>query len=233
MNIKKELLPIGNEWDYRLKNEFNSVYFNELMNFLELEFSEGHALPPVKKILNAFRITPPEKTKVIIIGQDPYHGIGQANGLAFSVNADQKLPPSLKNIFKELKNDLNINNQTGDLSSWAEQGVLLLNACLSVRVSEPASHQNKGWEQFTDAVIQHISDEMENIVFILWGNFAIEKGNRIDTNKHHILRSTHPSPFSANRGFFNSKPFSRCNEILIQHNKEPINWLIPNKTQLF
>ncbi len=180
---------------------------------------------PSNLFLNAFNKCSFENTKVIILGQDPYHGIEQANGLSFSVNDGVKLPPSLRNIYKEYYTDLGIEPPlSGNLEPWANQGVLLLNATLTVRQKQPNSHQNKGWEQFTDAVIQHLSDKKENLVFILWGAYAQKKGLIIDTEKHYIIKSAHPSPFSSYRGFFGSKPFSKTNDFLKKTNLDTIDW---------
>ncbi|MCW8897249.1 MAG: uracil-DNA glycosylase, partial [Flavobacteriales bacterium] len=181
--------------------------------------------PPEKEIFNAFNLTPLEKIKVIIIGQDPYHGIGQAHGLCFSVNDGIKFPPSLKNIFKELQNDLDIPIPiSGNLTHWAKQGVFLLNNTLTVREKTPTSHQKKGWEEFTDAVIKLISEQKSGVVFLLWGSFAQSKENLIDATKHHILKAAHPSPFSAHKGFLGCKHFSTTNKILIEQGKTPINF---------
>jgi uracil-DNA glycosylase len=212
-------------WKAALEDEFNSAYFLELKSFLKREKSAHTIYPEGQNIFSAFSHTPIHKIRVVILGQDPYHGPGQANGLSFSVNPEIKIPPSLKNIFKELNTDLGMDiPKSGDLSSWAEQGVLLLNSVLTVRANEAASHKNKGWERFTDAAIRAISTQTENIVFILWGNYARKKGQHIDTSKHHIITSAHPSPLSAYNGFFGSKPFSKTNSILSSLNKQPIQW---------
>ena len=185
--------------------------------------------PNSKDIFKALELTPFEKVKVVILGQDPYHGEKQANGLAFSVHRDIKIPPSLKNIYKELNDDLGIPiPKHGDLSKWALEGVLLLNSILTVQPHKPASHRNIGWEEYTDEIIQTINDKKKSIVFILWGNYAQEKGKHIDENKHLIIKSPHPSPFSARKGFFGSKPFSRCNEYLRRNEIEEIDWEIEN-----
>lgn len=216
---------IENSWKVALSDEFKRSYFVELLSFLKHESATQTIYPPDNHIFNAFNNTPLQKVKVVLLGQDPYHRSGQANGLSFSVNPEVKIPPSLKNIFKELHSDIGMNMpHTGDLSSWATQGVLLLNSVLSVRAHEAASHKNKGWEKFTDTVIKIISEQTENIVFILWGNYAKKKGRYIDTNKHHVLCSAHPSPLSAYNGFFGSKPFSKTNSILSAFNKQPIQW---------
>jgi len=216
-------------WLLVLQDEFDKEYMVKLKAFLQKEKEAGHKIyPKGSDIFNAFQKTPFDQLKVVILGQDPYHGPGQAHGLSFSVQKGINPPPSLKNIFKELVKDIpgfTIPSH-GDLSSWAEQGVLLLNATLTVRDSSPGSHQKKGWEEFTDKVIKTISEQKEGIVFILWGAFAQAKAELIDQTKHFIIKSPHPSPFSADRGFFGSKPFSKTNEILQKTGKTPINWLI-------
>ena len=219
-------------WKKMMSEEFCKPYFGELVDFLKTEKALGKIIfPPGSLIFNAFEITPFENVKVVIIGQDPYHGKGQAHGLSFSVPNGIKLPPSLLNIFKELRNDIGIpiNIQNGSLSKWAQQGVLLLNAALTVREGEPFSHAKYGWAEFTDAVIKKISDEMENVIFLLWGKFAQEKEKLIDTDKHYILKAAHPSPFSADKGFFGCRHFSKTNEILIKLGKSPIDWKIENQ----
>lgn len=215
-------------WKNVLQNEFASDYFIHLKSILISEQKKYIIYPPSKDIFNAFNSTPFENVKVVIIGQDPYHGKGQAHGLSFSVQDGVKFPPSLENIFKELKTDLNIPYPTnGNLSSWAKQGVLLLNASLTVRESDPNSHQNIGWQKFTDAVIQNLSEKREGIIFLLWGGFAKKKGAKIDPKKHHILTTGHPSPLSANRGYwFGNKHFSKTNELLISMKKKPIDWRV-------
>lgn len=213
-------------WKKELISEFNQPYFVELRNFLKLEkISKEEIYPPGALIFNAFNATPIDKVKIVILGQDPYHGKGQANGLCFSVADHIPHPPSLKNIFKELYNDLAVDIPvSGNLQKWADQGVLLLNATLTVRASSPGSHQNKGWEQFTDAVIRLISEKSSGVVFMLWGKFAQAKEKLIDHEKHFLLKAAHPSPFSAHNGFFGCKHFSKANTILIQNGKEPVNW---------
>ncbi len=217
---------IEESWKLRLSDQFKQPYFGKLIEFLKEEKKKGESIfPPGTKIFSAFEHTPFDKVKVVILGQDPYHGPGQAHGLSFSVPPGVGLPPSLLNIFKELKNDLGIPvPKTGNLEKWADQGVLLLNATLTVRESQPGSHQNKGWELFTDSVIREISATRTGVVFILWGNYAKAKEVLIDTTKHFILKSPHPSPFSADRGFFGSKPFSRTNEILKREGQKEIDW---------
>lgn len=218
-------VKIHPSWKSHLVEEFSKPYFTQLVAFVKEENNSKVIYPEGKNIFNAFSKCPYEHVKVVILGQDPYHGPGQANGLSFSVNPGVPMPPSLLNIFKERKADLHKPMPPdGDLSKWAEQGVLLLNATLTVAAKSPGSHQNKGWEEFTDAVIRLISDQKEKIVFILWGAYAQKKGAIIDRNKHFVIESPHPSPFAAHRGFFGSKPFSRCNEYLEKQEKEPIDW---------
>ena len=217
---------IAPSWKNVLNDEFEKPYFKELAEFVKQEYSSYTCFPPGKQIFSAFDYSTFDKTKAVIIGQDPYHGPNQANGLCFSVKDGIPIPPSLKNIFEEIKNDLgNPIPTTGDLSRWAEQGVLLLNATLTVRAHQAGSHQGKGWEQFTDEVIRTLSEEKEGIVFLLWGGFAKKKTKLIDTNKHHVLTSGHPSPLSANRGYwFGNEHFSKTNSILQQSGRSPINW---------
>lgn len=223
--IKKP--EIENKWYEVLKNEFESPYFANIKSFLIEEKRQHIVYPPAKLIFNAFNLTPFDKVKVVILGQDPYHNVGQAHGLAFSVPDNIQKPPSLLNIFKELKNDLNIEiPTTGNLEKWAKEGVLLLNASLTVRANNAASHAKIGWQQFTDAAIQALSDKKENLVFILWGNYAIAKEKLIDSSKHLILKTVHPSPLSASRGFFGCNHFSKTNEYLINKGINPIDWRI-------
>lgn len=216
-------------WLNVLGDELKKPYMNKLKSFLLDEKQKGFTFYPQNKdIFNAFNYTPFDKVKVVILGQDPYHGQGQTHGLSFSVQKGITVPPSLKNIYKELATefiDYKIPHH-GDLSAWAEQGVLLLNATLTVRAQEPGSHQKRGWETFTDFVITELSRQSEGLVFILWGKFAQQKESLIDTSKHHVLKSAHPSPFSAHSGFFGSKPFSKTNEILKKQGLTPINWQI-------
>ncbi len=221
MDIKMEA-----GWKAALSAEFSKPYFNELVNFVKNEYKKYTCYPKGSQIFSAFDNCPLEKLKVVIIGQDPYHGAGQANGLCFSVHDGIPHPPSLINIFKELETDIGKTYpKSGDLSHWAQQGVLLINATLTVRAHQAGSHQKKGWETFTDAVIKHISDTTENVVFLLWGGFAKGKIKYIDTNRHKILTSGHPSPLSANRGYwFGNKHFSKTNEYLISIGKKPIQW---------
>jgi uracil-DNA glycosylase len=215
-------------WKSILEEEFDKPYFVDLVNFVKSELKAGKQVyPPGKLIFNAFEKTPFDRLKVVILGQDPYHGEGQAHGLSFSVPAGIAQPPSLVNIFKEIKDDLNIDPpRHGNLESWAEQGVFLLNAILTVRRSEAASHSKAGWAYFTDAVIRKISEHKSGVVFLLWGNFARQKKALIDTNKHFVLESAHPSPLSATSGFFGCKHFSKTNEILRQQGLQEINWKI-------
>lgn len=216
---------IDASWNEKLYEEFKKSYFHQLVSFVKEEYNSHSIYPSGNKIFSAFDHCPFHKVKVVIIGQDPYHGPGQANGLCFSVNDDIKKPPSLVNIFKEIKNDLGIDiPDSGNLERWASQGVLLLNATLTVRAGSPGSHQNKGWESFTDAVIQKVSDEKEHIVFLLWGAYAQKKGAIIDRNRHCVLQSAHPSPFSADRGFFGNKHFRLTNDFLHQNELESIKW---------
>jgi len=218
-------VKIESSWKKVLKEEFEKPYFKNLVDFVKSEYETQKVYPPGKQIFSAFEHTPFDEAKVVIIGQDPYHGPKQANGLCFSVADGVQKPPSLQNIFKELHDDLGKPIPTsGNLERWADQGVLLLNATLTVRASQAGSHQNKGWEQFTDAVIQKLSDEKENLVFILWGAYAQKKGSIIDTQKHFIIKSAHPSPFSVHNGFFGSRPFSKTNSYLKSIGKNEINW---------
>lgn len=218
-------VKIESGWKELLKAEFDKSYFADLVQFVRSEYSSHTCYPPGSQIFSAFDHCPLDQLKVVIIGQDPYHGPGQANGLCFSVSDGMKFPPSLRNIFKEIQTDLQIAPpEGGSLERWAQQGVLLLNATLTVRASQAGSHQNKGWEQFTDAVIQTINDRTENVVFILWGAYAQKKGAIIDARRHHVLSSPHPSPFSADRGFFGNRHFSLCNEYLVSVGKSTISW---------
>lgn len=215
-------------WKEVLKEEFAKPYFSELKEFLKQEKQEGHTIyPPGSQIFSAYDHCPFDKVKVVILGQDPYHGARQANGLCFSVHKNIRKPPSLDNIFKEIKNDLGHPVPShGDLSQWAEQGVFLLNAILTVRAGKAGSHQNQGWEQFTNQTIKLLSDKHVGLVFLLWGNFAKNKADLIDQSRHYILTSSHPSPYSANNGFLGSKHFSKTNELLKSMGKEPVDWKI-------
>jgi uracil-DNA glycosylase len=212
-------------WKTVLMDQFESPYFLALRDFLKEEYAQHRIYPSGGQIFSAFELAPFHEVKVVILGQDPYHGPGQAHGLSFSVQDGVPFPPSLRNIFKELASDVGVPRPaSGDLSSWAAQGVLLLNATLTVRHKSPASHQKKGWETFTNACIQKLSQERENVVFVLWGNYARAKRQLIDANKHLVIESAHPSPFSAHNGFFGSKPFSKVNAYLASHGKTPIDW---------
>ena len=222
-------VKIEPSWAKHLESEFEKSYFTDLTTFVKKEYKEEIVYPPPKNIFRAFDLCPFDKVKVVILGQDPYHGVGQANGLAFAVDDSQAAPPSLQNIFKEIQADLGLpcvaSAKQGGLTRWAEQGVLLLNATLTVRSHNAGSHQGKGWEEFTDAVIRALSEERASIVFMLWGNYAKAKGAHIDRTKHLVLEAPHPSPFSAFSGFFGCKHFSKANEYLISHNETPIDWL--------
>ncbi|MFN8166358.1 MAG: uracil-DNA glycosylase [Bacteroidia bacterium] len=217
---------LDESWKKVLAEEFKRPSFVSLKAFLLNEKKSGQQIfPPGPEIFAALDATPFENVKVVLLGQDPYHGAGQAHGLSFSVKAGQKLPPSLQNIYKELRSDLNIPmNSSGDLTAWAKQGVLLLNATLTVRENQPGSHQKKGWEEFTDAIIRELSARRNGLIFLLWGRYAQAKENLIDTTKHFILRAAHPSPFSADRGFFGCRHFSKVNELLAEQGLSPINW---------
>ncbi|MCF0200640.1 MAG: uracil-DNA glycosylase [Bacteroidales bacterium] len=216
---------IDESWYRVLREQFEAPYFSELKSFLVTEKQHYAVYPPGNLIFNAFNLTPFEKVKVVILGQDPYHGPGQAHGLSFSVPDGVQFPPSLLNIFKELRDDLGIPMaQSGNLEKWAREGVLLLNASLTVRAGQAASHARHGWETFTDAAIRSLSREREHLVFILWGNYAIAKEALIDTTRHLVLKSVHPSPLSASRGFFGCHHFSKTNQYLTENNIEPIDW---------
>ena len=202
----------------------NTEYFTTLWEKVKEEYQITKCFPPKNQIFRAIELTPFDEVKVVIIGQDPYHNDNQANGLCFSVSDKVKAPPSLKNIFKELEDDLGIKKTSNELEMWAKQGVLLLNATLTVRAHEANSHKDLGWEQFTDFIIKEISDKKENVVFVLWGAFAQKKAGLIDASKHFVIQSAHPSPFSVHKGFFGSRPFSKINQFLKEKGKEPINW---------
>jgi uracil-DNA glycosylase len=219
-------INIHTSWKAVLKEEFEKPYFKELSKFVAKEYKQNECFPPKNQVLAAFDACPFDQVRVVVIGQDPYHDVGQAHGLCFSVNEGISHPPSLKNIFKELKDDLGIDvPESGNLEHWAKQGVLLLNATLTVRAHEAGSHQKKGWEQFTDAVIQHISENREGVVFLLWGGFAKKKGRKIDRKKHVVLEMGHPSPLSANRGYwFGNKHFSKTNAYLNSSGSKVIKW---------
>ncbi|WP_126249317.1 uracil-DNA glycosylase [Chitinophaga rhizosphaerae] len=219
-------VKIESSWKDALKEEFQKSYFEQIVMFLKHEKALGKTIyPNGSQIFNAFEKTPFSRVKVVILGQDPYHGPGQAHGLCFSVQKGVKPPPSLVNIYKEMNKDLGMAiPDTGDLTPWAESGVLLLNAFLTVRDGEPASHSKIGWENFTDAVIRKISNEKEGVIFMLWGRFAQDKQVLIDATKHHVLKAAHPSPFSADKGFFGCRHFSKANELLVKQGQEPVNW---------
>ena len=218
-------VQIEESWTKQLQAEFEKDYFIKLTDFVRNEYASTQIYPPGKLIFNAFNLCPFDKAKVVIIGQDPYHGPGQAHGLCFSVNDGVAFPPSLKNIFKEIQDDLGIPvPESGNLTRWANQGVLLLNATLTVRAHQAGSHQKKGWEEFTDAAIRALAEQREHLVFILWGAYAQKKGAFIDRNKHLVLASAHPSPLSAYNGFFGNKHFSRANEYLMAHGETPVCW---------
>ena len=220
MNVKME-----ESWRKRLATEFEKEYFVKLVNFVRLEYSSGRCYPPGSKIFNAFNTTPFDCVKVVILGQDPYHEPGQAMGLSFSVPDGVVLPPSLKNIYTEIQNELGVlPPASGDLTRWAQQGVLLLNATLTVRQGQAASHQHQGWETFTDAAIQALATEREHLVFLLWGAYAGAKAQFINPQRHLVLRSAHPSPLSAHRGFFGNHHFQLCNDYLTRTGQTPIQW---------
>jgi len=218
-------VKIEPSWKEQLQEEFEKSYFKQLTEFVRSEYASQQIFPPAKLIFNAFDQCPFDRVKVVILGQDPYHGPGQAHGLCFSVNNGVDFPPSLRNIFKEIQADTGAPiPTTGNLERWAKQGVLLLNATLTVRAHLAGSHQKKGWELFTDAVIHLVANKSDHVVFILWGNYAISKGAFIDPQKHLILKSVHPSPLSASRGFFGNKQFSTTNKYLLEHGKESVRW---------
>ena len=216
---------IEQSWKQHLMPEFDKPYFVNLTNFVRDEYRTKTIYPPAKLIFNAFDQCPFDEVEVVIVGQDPYHEPGQAHGLCFSVNDGIEIPPSLQNIYKEIHDDLGKPiPRSGNLERWARQGVLLLSATLTVQAHRAGSHQGKGWEEFTDAAIRHLANERQNLVFILWGAYAQRKGENIDTNRHLVLKSPHPSPLSAHRGFFGNKHFSKANEYLVAHGKKPIDW---------
>lgn len=217
-------MKIGNDWDIILKDIFECDKFRELIIKVNKEYEKNTCFPIKQEVFNAIKLTPYKDVKVVIVGQDPYHGVGEAHGLSFSVLC-QKLPPSLKNIYKELYDDLDIKPSTsGNLTCWAKEGVLLLNAVLTVKKDSPASHKDLGWQDFTDEIIKRIEKKDGVVVYILWGAFARSKKNLITNPNHYVIESAHPSPFSAKYGFFGSKPFSKCNDILIKNNLKPIDW---------
>jgi len=220
---------IGNKWDEILKDEFEKMYFKDLMEFVDKEYKTKTIYPYFPNVFNALKYTDYDDVKVVIIGQDPYHGMGEAHGLSFSVLEGVTKPPSLRNIFKELKDDLGIDEpKYGNLEAWTKEGVMLLNAVLTVEKDKPASHQGKGWETFTDEIIKKINEKTEPVVFLLWGSFAKSKKELITNTIHCIIESAHPSPFSAYKGFFGTKPFSKANEFLKNNNIKEINWEIKN-----
>ncbi len=213
-------------WKEELQSEFHKSYFQQIVTFLKIEKSQGKTIyPPGSLIFNAFNQTPYSKVKVVILGQDPYHGFGQAHGLSFSVPDGVKPPPSLINIFKELQKDIGMPIPTsGNLTKWSQQGVLLINSVLTVRANEAASHAKLGWTNFTDQVISKISDQKVGVIFLLWGKYAQEKQQLIDETKHHVFKAAHPSPFSADKGFFGCRHFSKTNQCLVKSGKDPIDW---------
>ena len=216
---------VGNHWDKVLDHEYHEEYFKKIITFINQAYKEREIFPPKSRILRALSLTDYDDVRVVILGQDPYHGVGEANGLAFAVSDGVKLPPSLRNIYKELYNDLGIEPASvGNLECWAKEGVLLLNAVLTVEKDKPASHKFLGWENFTDAIIKSLNDKDTPVVFILWGNFARSKKSLITNPKHYVIESTHPSPFSANYGFFGSKPFSKTNSFLKKNHLKEIDW---------
>lgn len=215
---------INKKWDVILNDEFKKDYFASLGKFVKNEYKNKIIFPEYKNIFNSLRLTDYDDVKVVIIGQDPYHGVGEAHGLCFSVQEGVKMPPSLANIFKELKSDLGITRTKTDLSDWASQGVLLLNAIMTVEKDKPLSHKDKGWEIFTDNIIKYLNEREKPIIFVLWGSFARSKKELINLNKHYVIESAHPSPLSASRGFLGSKPFSKINKILKENNQEIIRW---------
>jgi uracil-DNA glycosylase len=218
-------IRIEASWKQLLKETFESLEWKKLSDFVKQEYTQNTVYPQPKDIFKAFDLCPFQTVKVVILGQDPYHGAGQAHGLSFSVREGVRMPPSLQNIYKELQSDMGVKvPTTGTLEHWARQGVLLLNATLTVRAKQPGSHQKKGWEEFTDTVVRKLNDEKEHVVFILWGNYAKKKGEFIDRGKHLVLEAAHPSPYSAHSGFFGCKHFSKANAYLIAHHAKPIEW---------
>lgn len=219
------VIKIEDSWRQVLQDEFEKPYFQQLIEFIKMEYGHHQVFPPGPLIFNAFNHTPFEEVKVVLLGQDPYHGYGQAHGLAFSVPEGVKPPPSLRNIFKEIKADLGKEiPQSGNLERWADQGVYLLNATLTVRATSAGSHQKKGWETFTDAVIRQLSDRKKGLVFMLWGAYAQKKGSIIDATRHHVLTAAHPSPFAADKGFFGCRHFSKANQYLREQGLPEIDW---------
>lgn len=215
---------INKKWDIILKDEMKKDYFRKLGTFVKHEYATKRCFPEYKNIFNALRYTDYDEVKVVILGQDPYHGIGEAHGLSFSVQEGCKRPPSLDNIFKELESDLGIHRENNDLTDWAKQGVLLLNSIMSVQMDRPLSHQNHGWEQFTDAIISKLNEREKPVIFVFWGSYARSKKVLITNSQHKIIESVHPSPLSAYRGFFGSKPFSKINYYLKENGEKEIQW---------
>ncbi|GIO85384.1 uracil-DNA glycosylase [Paenibacillus faecis] len=219
----------GNDWDEVLQEEVQKPYFQDLRYTLAREYKQQTVYPPKELLFSALKLTPYERTRVVILGQDPYHGPGQAHGLSFSVMPGVRIPPSLQNIYKELESDLGISAPNhGYLLHWAEQGVLMLNAVLTVREGQPNSHKGLGWERFTDAIMMKLNERLEPLVFILWGSYAQQKGAFIDRRRHKVIRSPHPSPLSAHRGFLGSRPFSQTNDFLREQGLGPIDWALPD-----
>jgi uracil-DNA glycosylase len=231
--MNEQTIALEDSWKAALAGEFSSPYMQQLKLFLQAQKQAGkHIFPKGSEYFRALDLTPLADVKVVILGQDPYHGLGQAHGLCFSVRPGVRIPPSLVNIYKEMESDLGIERaRHGFLEHWAKQGVLLLNSVLTVEESQAASHQGKGWEQFTDAVIRRVNDECQNVVFILWGSYAQRKAAFVDTSRHLVLKAPHPSPLSAHNGFFGSKPFSRTNAYLQSHGRAPIDWALPPNPQ--
>ena len=226
-------MKLNKQWKTLLSSEFEKEYFKNLQNFIENEYARKKVFPEYENIFRAFNLLSPDKVQVVIIGQDPYHAFNQANGLAFSVSKGIKVPPSLRNIYKELVDDLGCKEPLdGDLSLWATQGVLLFNTVFTVLEAKPNSHKARGWENFSDAVIKILSDKFENIVFILWGAPSQKKESLIDETKHLVLKSAHPSPLSAYRGFLGSKPFSKTNQYLLEHKLNTVDWCLPSQQTL-
>jgi len=215
---------INKKWDIILKDEFKKEYFKKLGTFVKNEYKTKTIFPPYENIFDALRFTDYDEVKVVVLGQDPYHGLGEAHGLSFSVRENVKMPPSLQNIFKELYSDIGIKRTKSDLTDWAKEGVLLLNSIMTVEKDKPLSHKNKGWEIFTDNIIYKLNEREEPVIFLLWGSFARSKKELITNKRHKIIESVHPSPLSASRGFFGSKPFSKINNYLKEMNKEEIKW---------
>jgi len=217
------------DWNPLLRSEFDEPYWHELQRFVADERRNGPVFPPADDVFTALHLTPYADVKVVILGQDPYHGAGQAHGLCFSVRRGVTIPPSLRNVYQELRNDLGVPTPShGNLEHWARQGVLLLNTTLTVRSGQAASHQGKGWERFTDRVISTVNDKTERVVFLLWGAPSRKKKSLVDTSRHIVIESAHPSPLSAHSGFFGSRPFSRANEALRETGREPIDWRLPD-----